>query len=125
MDAHLTHVAERQRPGRGARVHSIIRIWFPYRRWLLLVILNLSSTIAVRTVLTIIYPATAVATWTNLHWRSFMLSHVVHRQINPAPPWHEHVAEQPDLIEQHFSGVRPRRLGPAALVARRGGGALA
>jgi hypothetical protein len=47
--------------------HLVIRVWFPYWRWLLLIILNPSSTIAVRTVLTVIYPATAIATWTNLH----------------------------------------------------------
>ena len=34
--------------------HLVITVWFPYRRWFLLVILNLSSTIAVRAVLTII-----------------------------------------------------------------------
>jgi hypothetical protein len=45
----------------------LIGIRFPYRRWLLLIILNLSSTIAVRTVVTVTYPATAIATWANLH----------------------------------------------------------
>jgi hypothetical protein len=34
---------------------------------LVLVILNLPAAIAVRAVLTIIYPATAVTMWTNLH----------------------------------------------------------
>jgi len=43
-----------------------IRVRFPDRRWLLLVILNLSSTIAVRTVVTVTDPATAIATWANL-----------------------------------------------------------
>jgi hypothetical protein len=42
-------------------------VWLPYRRGFLLVILNLSSTIAVRTILAIIYPATAITTWTDLH----------------------------------------------------------
>jgi hypothetical protein len=44
-----------------------IRVRFSYRCWLLLVILNLSSTIAVRTVVTVTDPATAIATWANLH----------------------------------------------------------
>ena len=40
-----------------------------------LIILNLSSAIAVRAVLTIIYPATAITMWTNLHCQHlFMLS---------------------------------------------------
>jgi hypothetical protein len=53
--------------GPGGCLGFIIMIWFPYRRWFLLVILNLSSTIAVRTVLAITYPATAITMWTNLH----------------------------------------------------------
>jgi hypothetical protein len=47
--------------------HLVIMVWFPYRRGFLLVIFNLSSTIAVRTILAIIYPATAITTWTDLH----------------------------------------------------------
>jgi hypothetical protein len=39
----------------------------PYLRWLLLVILNLPATIAVRAVVTIIYPTTAITMWTDLH----------------------------------------------------------
>jgi hypothetical protein len=39
----------------------------PYRRWLRLVILDLSCTIAVRTVVTVTDPTTAIATWANLH----------------------------------------------------------
>jgi hypothetical protein len=46
-------------------LHLFIR--FSYRRWLLLVILDLSSTVAVRTVVTVTDPATAIATWANLH----------------------------------------------------------
>jgi hypothetical protein len=45
----------------------VITVWFPDRRWFLLVILNLSSTIAVRAVLTVIHPPPAVTTWTNFH----------------------------------------------------------
>ena len=50
-------------------LHLFIRVRFPYRRWLLLVTLDLSSTIAVRTVVTVTVtdPATAIATWANLH----------------------------------------------------------
>ena len=48
-------------------LHLFIRVRLPYRRWLRLVILNLSSTIAVRTVVTVTDPATAIATWANLH----------------------------------------------------------
>jgi hypothetical protein len=62
--------AERhRRAGRVLGLHLIIAVWFPYRRWLLLVILNLSNPIAVGAVLTVIYPPTAIATWTNLHWQ--------------------------------------------------------
>jgi hypothetical protein len=50
-------------PGGGL----VITVWFPYGRWFLLVILDLSATIAVRAVLTIIYPATAITAWANLH----------------------------------------------------------
>jgi hypothetical protein len=79
----LTQVAERHgRAGRVLRVHpslspggagehhlffSVITVWFPYRRWLLLVILELPATIAVRAVFTTIYPATAVTMWADLH----------------------------------------------------------
>jgi hypothetical protein len=52
-----------RRPGGGL----VITVWFSYGRWFLLVILDLSATIAVRAVLTIIYPATAITTWANLH----------------------------------------------------------
>src|SRR4029077_15380237 len=45
----------------------IVVVWLPYRRWLLLVILNFSSTIAVRAVLPIIYPATAITVWASVH----------------------------------------------------------
>jgi hypothetical protein len=48
-------------------LHLVIRVWFAYRRWFLLIILNLSSAIAVRAVLAITYPATAITMWTNLH----------------------------------------------------------
>ena len=56
-------------PGREGGL--VFTIWFPYRRWLLLVILNLSTTIAVRASLTIIYPAAAITMWTNLHCQAF------------------------------------------------------
>ncbi len=62
--APLAHIAERH--GRAGRGLGII-IWFPYRRWFLLVILDLSATIAVRAILPFIYPATAITTWANLH----------------------------------------------------------
>jgi hypothetical protein len=45
-------------PGGGL----VIPVWFPYRRWFLLVILDLSATIAFKAVLAIIYPATANTT---------------------------------------------------------------
>jgi hypothetical protein len=45
----------------------VVAVWFPYLRWFLLVIFNLPTTIAVRAVLAIIYPATAITMWTNLH----------------------------------------------------------
>jgi hypothetical protein len=51
----------------AVRSGLVITVGFSYRRWFLLVILNLSGTIAVRAVLTIIYPATAVTTLANLH----------------------------------------------------------
>ncbi len=79
----LAHVAKRHRgarrvlgvhPSLGFRrtrehhlLFLVITVWFPYLRWLLLVILNLPAAIAVRAVLTIIYPATAGTMWTNLH----------------------------------------------------------
>jgi hypothetical protein len=45
-----------------------IVVGFPYVRWFLLVMLNLSRTIAVRALLIrVIYPTTAITTWTNLH----------------------------------------------------------
>jgi hypothetical protein len=47
----------------------IITIWFAYLCWFLLVIFNLSSTVAVRAVVTIAYPATAITMWTDLHCR--------------------------------------------------------
>jgi hypothetical protein len=59
----------------GCEVHLLILIWFPYRRWLLLVILNLSSTIAVGAVLSVIYPTTAITTWANLHCRHLHVEH--------------------------------------------------
>jgi hypothetical protein len=43
-------------------LHLFVRVRFPYRRWLRFVILDLSSTLAVRTVVTVTYPATAIAT---------------------------------------------------------------
>jgi hypothetical protein len=53
--------------GRVLGLHLFIGIRFPYRRWLRLVILDLSCTFAVRTVVTVAYPATAITTRTNLH----------------------------------------------------------
>ena len=83
LNAKLAQVAERQRwtrrvlkvhpsvsprgPGEHRLFFSVITVWFPYRRWLLLVILNLPAAIAVGAVLTIIYPATAITMWTDLH----------------------------------------------------------
>ena len=68
MRALLAHDAERYRRAEWMRgLHLFIRVRFSYRRGLLLVILDLSSAIAVRTVVTVTYPATAVATWANLH----------------------------------------------------------
>jgi hypothetical protein len=68
LHALLAHVAERHRRAGWVRgLHLFVRVRFPYRRWLLLVILDLSSTTAVRTVVTVTYLATAVATWANLH----------------------------------------------------------
>ena len=55
------------RVGRVFGVYLVITVWFPYRRWFLLVILDLTGTVAVWAILTIIYPATAITTWTNLH----------------------------------------------------------
>jgi hypothetical protein len=64
------HVAQRhQRTGRMLVLHLLIGVWFPYRGWLLLIILNLSSTIALRTVLTIAHPPAAITMWTRLHCR--------------------------------------------------------
>jgi len=47
--------------------HLFIGVRFPDRRWLLLIILDSSSTIAVRTIFAVTDPATAIATWANLH----------------------------------------------------------
>jgi hypothetical protein len=57
----------------------VIAVWFPYVRWSLLVILNLSRTIAVRALLIrVIYPTTAITMWANLHCRlSYQLLRVV------------------------------------------------
>ena len=44
-----------------------VRVRFPDRRRLLLVVLDLSSAIAVRTVVTVTDPAAAIATGANLH----------------------------------------------------------
>jgi hypothetical protein len=67
LHAQLPHVAERSSAGRRDAWLHLITVWFPYRRRFLLVILDLSTTIAVRAVLTVIYPATAITMWTNLH----------------------------------------------------------
>jgi hypothetical protein len=60
-------------PGRRAGLcicgPRLIAVWFPYWRRFLLVIFNLSGTIAVRAVFTIIYPTTAITMWTDLHCR--------------------------------------------------------
>ena len=48
-------------------LHLFVGVRFPYRRWLLLVILDPSRTIAVRTVVTVTDPATAIATRANLY----------------------------------------------------------
>jgi hypothetical protein len=55
------------RPERMLGLHLVITVWFSYRRWFLLVILDPSGTIAVRAGFTITYPATAITMWTNLH----------------------------------------------------------
>ncbi len=61
MDALPAHLAERhRRAGRVLGGHLVITVRFPYRRWFLLIILNLSTTITVRAGLTIIYPTTTV-----------------------------------------------------------------
>jgi hypothetical protein len=53
----------------SSAAHLVVTLWFPYRRWFLFVFINLSSTFAVRAVLVIIYPATAISTRTSLHCR--------------------------------------------------------
>jgi hypothetical protein len=68
-DLPVTYEQNVSSAGRGGLV---ITVWFPYRRWFLLVILNLSATITVRAVLTIIYPATAVTTWASLHCQNLL-----------------------------------------------------
>ena len=50
-------------------IYLLIGVWFPYRGWLLLIILNLSSAIALRTVLTIAHPPAAITMGTRLHCR--------------------------------------------------------
>jgi hypothetical protein len=68
LHALLTHVAERSRRAGWMRgLYLFIRVRFPYRRWLLLVILNLSGTVAFRAVVAVTDPATAIATGANLH----------------------------------------------------------
>ena len=60
----LAHVAERHRRPGGL----LIVVGLPYVRWFLLVVINLSRTIAVRALLIrVIYPTTAIAMWTYLH----------------------------------------------------------
>jgi hypothetical protein len=68
-------------------LHLVITVWFPYMRWFLLVILNLSRTIAVRALLTrVIYPTTAITIWTNLHGPApFMLSILLTKNGARAP----------------------------------------
>ena len=63
MRALGVHVGEiHGRSGWVRGLQLVITVWFPSRRWFLLVIFNLSSTIAFRAVLTVIYPATAITT---------------------------------------------------------------
>jgi hypothetical protein len=54
---------------RQAGCSLAVTVWFPYRRWLLVVILNLPGAIALRAVLTIAHPPAAITMWTNLHCR--------------------------------------------------------
>jgi hypothetical protein len=51
---------------------------------LLRVILNLSSTIAVKTVV-VTYPATAIATWANLHCQRLHVAHGVMPSVIGGP----------------------------------------
>jgi hypothetical protein len=64
-------------------VHLGITVWFSYRRWFLLVILNLSTAIAVRTLL-IMYPTTPITTWTDLHCQRLSSSSTVLIEISPS-----------------------------------------
>ena len=97
----LAHVAKRHRgarrvlgvhPSLGFRrtrehhlLFLVITVWFPYLRWFLLVILNLPAAIAVRALLTIIYPATAGTMWTKPSLPASLVSVVHYRSLGIKP----------------------------------------
>ena len=73
--AQLAQVAERHRRAEWVLGgHLVIAVWFPYRRWPLVIIVNLPGPIAFRAaVLVITDPPPAITMRTNLHCRLLLV----------------------------------------------------